>query len=153
MEEGVAFAGCQHARTGSQDLLLLGLGFEQDLGGESRTERTFIFMMRSETVGASTGVGKALAANFKASELGDILASCAGFIIKSINSKALYDCHAEFLSIGQVVIAVCKGVLIVIVAKDMVGFEMSTRGWNKVCGHARQDLSEEENCERGIVRK
>ena len=43
--------------------------------------------------------------------------------------------------------------LIIIVAKDIIGFKISTRGYNKVCGHARQDLLEEENCEREIIRK
>jgi len=84
-------------------------------------------MIYLEIVSASTSIGKALAANFKALELSNILVSYIGFIIKIINSKALYNYYTKFLSIRQVIIAVYKKVLIIIVAKDIVSFKISTR--------------------------
>ena len=98
------------------------------MGKESYIEKTFIFIICLETVSASTSIGKVLAANFKVLELSNILVSYVGFIIKIINSKALYNYYAKFLSIRQVIITVYKGILIIIVAKDMVSFKISTRG-------------------------
>jgi hypothetical protein len=91
-------------------------------------KRIFIFIIYSEIVNISTSIGKALAANFKVLEFSNILVSYIGFIIKSINSKALYNYHAKFLSIRQVIITIYKEILIIIVAKNIIGFEISTRG-------------------------
>ena len=137
MGEELAFAGHPHARIGSQGLLLLRFGFKRDLGEGDRTERTLIFMMRSEAICASGCVGNTLAANIKAPEFVGVLASCAGFIIEAINSKALYDRHAEFLSIEQAMITVCIGLVGIISAKDMSGLEMSAGARNMLCRHAR----------------
>jgi hypothetical protein len=63
-------------------------------------ERIFIFIIYSEIVNISTSIGKVLVINFKVLELGNILVSYIGFIIKSINSKALYNYYTEFLNIG-----------------------------------------------------
>jgi len=152
-EEELAFAGHPHARIGSQDLLLLRFGFKWDLGEESRTERTLIFMVRSKAICASSRVGDTLAANIKAPEFAGVLASCAGFIIEAINSKALYDRHAEFLSIEQAVITFCVGVVVVIFAENMSGLEMSAGARNVLRRHARQDLGKTKNCEKKLVRK
>jgi len=91
-------------------------------------KRIFIFIICSEIVSISTSIGKALVTNFKILELSNILVSYTGFIIKLINSKALYDYYTKFLSIRQVVIIVYKKVLIIIVAKNIISFKISTRG-------------------------
>jgi hypothetical protein len=97
--EELAFAGYPYTRIGSQGLLLLRFGFKRDLGEGDRTERILIFMMRSKVICVSGCVGDPLAANIKVPEFVSVLASCVGFIIEAINSKALYDRYAEFLSI------------------------------------------------------
>jgi hypothetical protein len=55
--------------------------------------------MCSKAICVSGCVGDPLAVNIKAPEFVGVLASCVGFIIEAINSKALYDRYAEFLSI------------------------------------------------------
>jgi hypothetical protein len=69
------------------------------LGEEGYIERIFIFIIYSEIVSISTSIGKVLVVNFKVLELGNILVSYIGFIIKSINSKALYNYYTKFLNI------------------------------------------------------
>jgi hypothetical protein len=69
------------------------------LGKESYIKRIFIFIICLEIVSISTSIGKALVVNFKVLELGNILVSYIGFIIKLINFKALYNYYAKFLSI------------------------------------------------------
>jgi hypothetical protein len=98
------------------------------LGEESYIKRIFIFIIYSEIVNISTSIEKALAANFKVSELGNILVSYIGFIIKLINFKALYNYYTKFLNIRQVIIAIYKKILIIIVIKDIVSFKINTRG-------------------------
>ena len=132
-------------------MLLLGLEFEQDLKEKNYIKRIFIFIIYLEIVSISTSIGKALVANFKVSEFSNILVSYIGFIIKLINSKALYNYYTKFLSIRQVIITIYKEVLIIIVTKNMISFKMSTRGWNKVYRHIRQDLLEKENYEKRII--
>jgi hypothetical protein len=95
---------------------------------ESYIERIFIFIIYSEIVSTSTSIGKVLAANFKVLELNNILVSYIGFIIKLINSKALYNCYIKFLNIRQIIITVYKEVLIIIVIKNIVSFKINTRG-------------------------
>jgi hypothetical protein len=97
--EELAFTRYPYVRIRSQGLLLLRFGFKRDLRERDRTERTLIFMMRSKAICVSGCIGDPLAVNIKAPEFVSVLASCIGFIIEVINSKALYDCHAEFLSI------------------------------------------------------
>ena len=152
-EEELASAELPHARIGSQDLLLLRPGFKWELGEGSRTEGTFIFMVCSKAICASSCVGNPLSANLKAPEFVGVLASRAGFIIEAINSKALYDRHAEFLSIEQAMITFCIGLVDIISAKDMSGLEMSAGAWNVLRRHARQDLGKTKNCEKKLVRK
>jgi hypothetical protein len=69
------------------------------LGKESYIKRIFIFIIYSEIVSISTNIGKILVINFKALELGNILISYIGFIIKLINFKALYNYYTKFLNI------------------------------------------------------
>ena len=66
---------------------------------ESYIERIFIFIIYSEIVNISTSIGKILVINFKVLELNNILVSYTSFIIKVINSKALYNYYTKFLSI------------------------------------------------------
>ena len=80
-----------------------------------------------EIVSASTSIGKALVINFKVLEFSNILVSYIGFIIKLINSKALYNYYTKFLSIKQVIITIYKEVLIIIIIKNIVSFEINTR--------------------------
>jgi hypothetical protein len=97
------------------------------LGKKSYIKRIFIFIIYSEIVNISTSIGKVLVANFKVLELSNILVSYIGFIIKLINSKALYNYYIKFLSIRQVIITVYKKVLIIIVIKNIISFKISTR--------------------------
>jgi hypothetical protein len=98
-EEELAFTELLYIRIRSQDLLLLGFGFKWDLGEESYIERIFIFIVYLKAICISSCVGDTLAANIKVPEFASVLASCTGFIIEVINSKALYDRYTEFLSI------------------------------------------------------
>jgi hypothetical protein len=91
-------------------------------------KRIFIFIIYLEIVSTSTSIGKALVANFKVLELSNILVSYISFIIKLINSKALYNYYTKFLSIRQVIITIYKEVLIIIVTKNIISFKISTRG-------------------------
>jgi hypothetical protein len=97
------------------------------LGKESYIEKTFIFIIYLEIVNISTSIGKALVINFKVLELSNILVFYIGFIIKLINSKALYNYYTKFLSIRQVIITIYKEVFIIIVIKDIISFKISTR--------------------------
>jgi hypothetical protein len=98
------------------------------LGKESYIERIFIFVIYLKIISISTSIRKALVANFKILELSNILVSYIGFIIKLINSKALYNYYTKFLSIRQVIITIYKEVLIIIVIKNIVSFKISIRG-------------------------
>jgi hypothetical protein len=94
---------------------------------ENYIKRIFIFIIYLEIINISTSIGKVLVINFKVLELSNILISYIGFIIKLINSKALYNYYTKFLSIRQVIIIIYKEVLIIIVIKNIVEFEISTR--------------------------
>jgi hypothetical protein len=107
------------------------------LGEKDYIERTFIFIIYSEIVSISTSIEKALVANFKVLELSNILISYIGFIIKLINFKALYNYYTKFLNIRQVIITIWKEILIIIIIKNIVGFIISTRDWNKVYRYIR----------------
>jgi hypothetical protein len=108
--EELAFARYPYIRIGSQGLLLLRFGFKRDFGEGDRTERILIFIICSKVICVSGYVGDLLAANIKAPEFVSVLASCVGFIIEAINSKALYDRYTEFLSIIQAMITFWIGV-------------------------------------------
>jgi hypothetical protein len=62
-------------------------------------KRIFIFIIYSEIVSINTNIRKILVANFKVLKLSNILVFYIGFIIKLINSKALYNYYTKFLSI------------------------------------------------------
>jgi hypothetical protein len=62
-------------------------------------KRIFIFIIYLEIVSISTSIGKVLVVNFKVLEFSNILVSYISFIIKLINSKALYNYYIKFLSI------------------------------------------------------
>jgi hypothetical protein len=62
-------------------------------------KKIFIFIIYLEIVSISTSIEKILVINFKILELSNILVSYIGFIIKLINSKALYNYYIKFLSI------------------------------------------------------
>jgi hypothetical protein len=62
-------------------------------------ERIFIFIVYLKAIYASSYIGDILAANIKAPEFTNVLVSYIGFIIKAINSKALYNRYTKFLSI------------------------------------------------------
>jgi hypothetical protein len=98
------------------------------LGEKSYIEKTFIFIIYSEIVSIRTSIGKVLVVNFKVLELSNILVSYIGFIIKLINSKALYNYYTKFLNIRQVIITIYKEVFIIIVIKNIISFKISTRG-------------------------
>jgi hypothetical protein len=56
-------------------------------------------MICSKVIYVSGYIGDLLAANIKAPEFISVLVSYISFIIKAINSKALYDRYIKFLSI------------------------------------------------------
>ena len=97
------------------------------MGEKSYIKRIFIFIICLEIVSISTSIGKVLVVNFKVLELSNILVSYIGFIIKIINSKALYNYYTKFLSIRQIIITIYKKVLIIIVIKNIVSFKINTR--------------------------
>ena len=70
----------------------------------------FIFIVYSKAIYVSSYIGNPLLVNLKAPEFISVLVSRIGFIIEAINSKALYDRHAEFLSIVQAMITFWIGV-------------------------------------------
>jgi hypothetical protein len=62
-------------------------------------ERIFIFIVYLKAICVSSYIGDILAVNIKAPEFTSILAFYISFIIKVINSKALYNRYIKFLSI------------------------------------------------------
>ena len=98
------------------------------MGKKSYIKRIFIFIIYLEIISISTSIRKTLVVNFKVLELSNILVFYIGFIIKLINSKALYNYYTKFLSIRQVIITIYKEVLIIIVIKNIISFKISTRG-------------------------
>jgi hypothetical protein len=56
-------------------------------------------MVRLKVICVSSYIGDTLAVNIKAPEFASVLVSHIGFIIKAINSKALYNRYTKFLSI------------------------------------------------------
>jgi len=62
-------------------------------------EGIFIFIVYSKVIYVSSYIGNLLLVNLKAPEFISILVSYIGFIIKAINSKALYNRYTKFLSI------------------------------------------------------
>jgi hypothetical protein len=97
--EELTFTRYSYIRIRSQGLLLLRFGFKRDLREGDHTERILIFIIRSEVICVSGYIGNILAANIKALEFVSVLVSYIGFIIEAINSKALYNRYAKFLSI------------------------------------------------------
>ena len=94
---------------------------------KSYIKRIFIFIIYLEIISISTRIEKVLVINFKVLELNNILVSYIGFIIKLINSKALYNYYIKFLNIRQVIITIYKEILIIIVIKNIVSFKISIR--------------------------
>jgi hypothetical protein len=97
--EELTFTRYLYIRIRSQDLLLLRFGFKRDLGEESYIERTLIFIIYLKAVYISNYIRDTLAVNIKAPEFASVLVSYISFIIKAINSKALYNYYTKFLSI------------------------------------------------------
>jgi hypothetical protein len=62
-------------------------------------ERIFIFIVYLKVIYVSSYIGDILVVNIKVPEFASILVSYIGFIIKAINSKALYNRYTKFLSI------------------------------------------------------
>jgi hypothetical protein len=94
-------------------------------------------MIRSKAICVSSYIGDILAANIKVPEFASVLVSCAGFIIKAINSKALYNHYTKFLSIKQALITFWVGVVVFIFTKNMSGLEISTRARNMLHRYMR----------------
>jgi len=59
----------------------------------------FIFIVYLKVIYISSYIGNPLLVNLKVPEFISILVSHIGFIIKAINSKALYNYYIKFLSI------------------------------------------------------
>ena len=97
--EELAFTRYPYARIRSQGLLLLRFGFKRDLGEGDYIERILIFIICLEVIYVSSYIGNTLAVNIKVLEFVSVLVSYISFIIKAINSKALYDRYTKFLSI------------------------------------------------------
>jgi hypothetical protein len=102
-----------------------------DLEGKDRTERTFIRVVCSNTIGAGSLIGGTLAADFECSEFGRIFAPSAGFIVFSINAKALYEGHVEILCIVQVVGTIRECIFRIFTGevKLMLSLEMRLETW------------------------
>jgi len=62
-------------------------------------EGIFIFIVYLKAICVSSYIGNPLLVNLKAPEFISVLVSRIGFIIKVINSKALYNRYTKFLSI------------------------------------------------------
>jgi hypothetical protein len=62
-------------------------------------KRIFIFIIYLEVIYISNSIGNTLVVNLKVLEFVSVLVSYIGFIIKVINSKALYNYYTKFLGI------------------------------------------------------
>jgi hypothetical protein len=66
---------------------------------KSYIKKILIFIIYLKIISINTSIGKILVINFKVLKLKNILISYISFIIKLINSKALYNYYIKFLNI------------------------------------------------------